>query len=332
MELLERLAALIGIPASERPARIGAARREAAEALARTASLGLTLLARTDGRYPALLSEVVDPPLALWADGDVSLLGRPSVAIVGSRRASTIGLEIARRLAAGLAEAGLVVVSGMALGIDGAAHRAALEAGGPTIAVLGSGADTPYPRQHADLKHAIARHGVVVTEFPPGTRPFASHFPLRNRIISGLSLATVVVEASERSGSLITARGALEQGREVLAVPGNALSGSYRGAHALIKDGAGLVETVEDVLAAIGWAASETSGRKPVSNLLTDGQLSVDMPVGQPMTADELALRTGRPVAEWLAELGVLELEGQVVRTTGGLFVRLDGPATNRKR
>ena len=183
----------------------------------------------------------------------VDTLGRPSVAVVGARAASPTGQRIGYELGRDLALAGLVVVSGLARGVDGAAHAGALDGGGRTVAVLGCGVDVVYPRQHGALAARVAAQGVIVSEFPPGTEPRPSHFPLRNRIISGLSRAVVVVEASEQSGSLITAQMALEQGRDVLAVPGTWPAGRYRGCHALIKDGARLVETVEDVLEEIGW-------------------------------------------------------------------------------
>ena len=173
-----------------------------------------------DDRYPSLLRHIPDPPIVLWCRGTKGLDRRPMVSIVGSRNASPDGLSVARRLARELAEAGIGIVSGMARGIDGAAHRGAIEAVGFTVAVLGSGVDVPYPRSHRRLWEEIGTSGMVVSEYLPGTPPLAHHFPLRNRIISGLSEATVVVEASERSGSLITARSALDQGRDVLAVPG----------------------------------------------------------------------------------------------------------------
>jgi DNA processing protein len=176
-----------------------------------------------------------------------------------------------------------------------------------------------YPRQHQQLAQEVRQHGCLVSELPPGTAPFPRHFPLRNRIISGLSLAVVVVEAAERSGSLITARAALEQGRDVLAVPGAVVSGCHRGCHALIKDGAGLVESADDVLSALGWSGLEPaggSGRAP--------GLAGKMVPGEPVSVDELADQVGRPAPDVLAELAVLEVDGVVARIAGGLFVRLD--------
>jgi DNA processing protein len=241
------------------------------------------------------------------------------VAVVGSRRPSAASLLLARRLGRDLARAGLVVVSGLALGIDAAAHEGALEGEGQTVAVLGAGADVVYPRRNGELRARIVRTGCLVSELPPGTPPLARHFPLRNRIISGLSLAVVVVEAAERSGSLITARMALEQGRDVLAVPGSVVSGCHQGCHALIKDGAGLVETASDVLEALGWTTPRVPGAsRPVAGLLGS------MRPGVSMSLDDIAAEAGRPAGELLAELGTLEVAGRVARIGGGLFVRLD--------
>jgi DNA processing protein len=275
-----------------------------------------------DARYPAWLAQIVDPPIVLWTRGDLSILSRASVAVVGSRRPSAVGLMVAERLAAGLARAGLVVTSGLATGIDGAAHRGALDGGGATVAVLGCGVDVTYPRTHAALATAVAAGGCLVSEFPPGTPPRTHHFPLRNRIISGLSRATVVVEAAERSGSLITARMALEQGRGVGAVPGPVLSGCHKGCHALIKDGARLVETVEDVLDEIGWRPDDR-GAQADKPLFGNGLIGC-MPAGTPMTIDEIARRAGFAGPAILVAIAELELTGRVRRQAGGYFVRLD--------
>jgi DNA processing protein len=309
-------------------ARFAVLRHRAHGALANARSLGVDVVTVLDATYPSRLRNIPDPPIALWTVGCPDALGGPAVAIVGSRRATPTGLAVSRRLSLELATAGVTVVSGLARGIDGAAHRGALDAAGRTVAVLGNGLDVAYPREHHELMAAIQALGCVMSEFPPGARPEARHFPLRNRIISGLSLAVVVVEASEKSGSLITARAALEQGRDVLAVPGSVASGTYRGCHALIKDGARLVETVDDILEEIGRPGQEllprTSSNKqrPVNNL--DRFLRAD----EPVSVDELAVRSGRPAAECLADLTLLEVSGFVARTTGGGFVKLDGPAT----
>jgi DNA processing protein len=200
--------------------------------------------------YPQALRDLTDAPPVLWALGDLSLLHRPMVALVGARNASSLGLRMARKLAAGLAAAGYVVVSGLARGIDAAAHEAALTAGG-TVAVQAGGVDVIYPPENAALAGEIGRAGLRLSEMPPGEQPLARHFPMRNRLISGLSRAVVVVEAAARSGSLITARDALDQGREVMAVPGHPLDARAAGCNLLIREGAVLVRGVEDVLEAL---------------------------------------------------------------------------------
>ena len=285
-----------------------------------------------DPEYPTALAAIHDPPPQLWIDGPVDGLRAAAVAIVGSRAASPYGLEVARRLGADLARRGVVVVSGMARGIDAAAHRGALEAGGPTIAVLGCGVDVVYPREHAALAGAIREIGALVSEFPPGTPPYKGHFPQRNRIISGLALAVVVVEAAKGSGSLITAEFAMEQGRAVLAVPGNVLGGRNAGAHALLRDGAKLVECADDILEEIpkgigdwglgirGGRESETPGstsHDPVLRRMIDGD-SYDL--------DELSDLSGLDRVKLLPRLLELELAGAVRRIEGGRFVRFRGP------
>ncbi len=253
----------------------------------------------------------------LWTRGSVDVFERPCVAIVGARAASPYGLSVAERLAADLAAAGLVVVSGMARGVDSAAHRGALDASGATVAVLGSGIDVIYPPEHAPLADAIAATGLLVSELVPGTPPLPIFFPLRNRIISGLSRAVVVIEAGERSGSLITARMALEQGRDVLAVPGNVLSGRNRGAHGLLRDGAKIVESADDILEELGMGALAPSAPSPMA----DPILACLVP-GEPSDLDEISERTGLSATRLLARLFELELQGAVSRVGGGRFVR----------
>ncbi len=331
---LEVLAARLGVGAEGRRHEIERARGLARQVCDAASTAGLTALTVQEADYPELLRQIVDPPLVLWVKGDPAALGAPAVAIVGARAATPAGLSVARRLGQDLASAGLVVVSGLARGADGAAHSGALDAGGRTVAVLGCGADVVYPPEHAELARHIAARGAIVSELWPGAPPLAHHFPLRNRIISGLVRAVVVVEASEKSGSLITARAALDQGRDVLAVPGSVASGRYRGSHALIKDGARLVETVEDVLDELKWplvtaqarAAAGSPAGLPDDNLLQESELERAMAPGEPYTVDELARHSGRPAATLLAELGALELSGRVSRSAGGAFVRLDGP------
>jgi len=212
-----------------RHAMVANARVWARKALARAAAGHLDLLPYFAPDYPVALHTIADPPIVLWATGDPSVFHPDTVAIVGSRRATPAGLDVARRLAADLAAEGLVIVSGMARGVDAAAHVGALEGGGRTVAVLGCGVDVVYPPEHASLAARIRNSGIVISELPPGMPPYAHHFPLRNRIISGLARAVVVIEASDKSGSLITARAALDQNREVLAVPGTVGSGRSKG-------------------------------------------------------------------------------------------------------
>ncbi len=321
---IARLAGALGIPDAERAARIAAAGKRAEEAVTNAARAGLVAVPWYDERYPPLLRELIDPPIVLWLKGRWDVLHVPAIAIVGARNATPTGLRVAREIAGGLAAAGLTIVSGLARGIDAAAHHGALEAQGTTAAVLGCGADEVYPPENAALSSDVARSGALVSEFLPGTRPLAHHFPLRNRIVSGLARAVVVIEASDRSGSLITARTALEQGRDVFAVPGNVLSGASRGCHALIKDGAGLVETVTDVLNALGWAPSGPTVSEKDGKSLEISDLERQMAVGESYVLDELAAKTGRAAGDILAELSGLELAGRVQRLPGGNFARLD--------
>jgi DNA processing protein len=327
-DYLDQLAGLIGLSGSSKTHAVAMARQRAREALAAADGQKLTLIPYSDRSYPPLLWHIPDPPIALWVRGDPAALSEPSVAIVGSRDATPVGLAVARKIGREVAEAGLTVVSGMARGIDAAAHTGALDAGGRTVAVLGCGADVVYPWGHRALADSVTAAGAIVSELPPGSPPLPHHFPLRNRIISGLSKGVVVVEATERSGSLITARAALEQGRDVLAVPGAIASGKHRGCHGLIKDGARLVETVEDILEQVGWlrpggggcGGREASGDKS----LCYNDLSTLMAAGEPYELEDLVERTGRTVPELLAELADLELSGKVTRMVGGGFVRLD--------
>jgi DNA processing protein len=259
----------------------------------------------------------------LWYRGELAALRGPAVAIVGSRAASVAALEIAGKLAEDLAARGAVIVSGLARGVDSAAHEGALRAG-RTMAVLGSGVDRLYPREHDGLAHRIAEHGLVLSEYPPGTPPLAFHFPMRNRLISGLSRGVIVVEASEQSGSLITAACALQQGREVMAVPGNVLGGRNRGAHALIRDGATIVESAADVLETLGWGTQRqwvTASSEHAVEVPRDPLLAVMRP-GESYDLDHLSACTHSSGADLLARLLTLELEGSVRRTAAGGFMR----------
>ena len=228
--------------------------------------------------YPPRLATIFDPPPVLWVAGNPDVLAEPAVAMVGSRTATPYALEVGRHLGLELARRGIVVVSGLARGVDSATHRGALDAGGCTMAILGSGADVIYPAEHRALARDIVRGGAIASELPPGTPPRRHHFPLRNRLISGVSLAVVVIEASERSGSLITACAALEQGREVMVVPGSVLSGRNRGSHALLRDGAKIVESVDDILEDLQFAPGSGSTSLPLAQGRTDPILGAMTP------------------------------------------------------
>lgn len=302
---------------------LGQAARQAVRRLRRAGQHGLVPLVFGAPGYPPLLAAIPDPPPVLWCRGRPAALEAPAVAIVGSRTGSSYAREVAARLGADLAARGVAVVSGLARGIDAAAHRGALAAGGVTIAVLGCGADIVYPPEHAPLLAQLAAQGGAVSEFAPGTPPRPFHFPRRNRIISGLTLAVVVVEASERSGSLITARCAAEQGREVMAVPGNVLSGRCRGGHALIKDGAKVVETVDDILEEIRPQVGmrDDAGRRPPQPHEARGLLRW-MDRGESYDLDELAGLSGLNRSVLSTQVLELELDGRITRLDGGRFSR----------
>jgi DNA processing protein len=265
--------------------------------------------------FPALLAQIPNPPQELWLRGDLSICDRPAVAVVGARAASRGGMAMASAIAGDLARAGILVVSGLARGIDSAAHVAALDAGGKTVAVLGTGIDVVYPPEHRELTERIARDGLLITEFWPGTAPEVSHFPRRNRIISGLSRGVVVVEAAEKSGSLITARLAADQGREVMVVPGPVLGGRNRGAHALIRDGAKLVESAVDILQELGL---ESASRLSLPRRSPEGEGGESVE----FTVDDIAQQLELPAGEALARLLEWELTGEIRRVGSGRFVR----------
>src|SRR5687768_14270183 len=299
---------------------------ESARAIrARAAADGIHVLAWNDPRLPAALLAIADCPPAVWYRGAVECFDAPAVAVVGSRAASQVALETAQRLGAELAARGVAVVSGLARGVDSAAHRGALTTG-RTIAVLGSGLDRIYPAEHAGLARDISAAGLVLSEYPPGTPPLPFHFPMRNRLISGLSRAVVVIEASDKSGSLITAACALEQGRDVMAVPGNVLSGRNRGGHALIRDGAKIVESADDIVAELGWgpappAASHAGITASESAVSTDPVLR-RMETGHLYDLDQLAGASGLDACRLLPRLADLELRGFIKRVGGGRFMR----------
>lgn len=285
----------------------------------------VSLLTPDDSRYPPLLRHIPDPPPQLYVRGDPAHLQSPMLAMVGARRASAAGLKAAASLAASASDAGLTVCSGLALGIDAASHRAALDAGGDTVAVMGTGIDTIYPRRNRGLGEQIASAGCLVTEFHPGDPPRPAHFPQRNRIISGLSLGVVVVEGALRSGSLITARTAAEQGREVFALPwSNGHTGGSGCLH-LLREGAKMVQGIEDVLEELGpMYAALASSRAPAAPAAEHREREepellaligdTEVPV------DDLARLSGLPVADLLARLSALELAGTVRRGASGYY------------
>jgi DNA processing protein len=288
--------------------------------------------------YPPALARIEDPPLALFVHGDVDCLWRPALALVGSRAATAGGRDNARHFARSFCRAGLVVTSGLAAGIDAAAHEAALASGGQTVAVLGTGPDRPYPASHARLLLQVSEQGAVVSEHPPGTPPRAAHFPGRNRIIAGLSLGTVVVEAAERSGALITARLAAEAGREVFALPGSIHQPLARGCHRLIREGAQLVETPEEVLAGVAALAGHWARELVPAGAGADRPAAVPSSASadhhtlwkalefDPIPMDALVERTGLTAAVLSSMLLCMELDGRVAvehgryarRSTGG--------------
>jgi DNA processing protein len=280
-----------------------------------------------DPRYPPLLLDSADPPLLLYVRGRIELLQAPAVAVVGSRNPTPQGLENARAFAAHLSQSGWVVVSGLALGIDGAAHEGALAGGAGTIAVVGTGLDGVYPTRHRALTRRIAAHGLVLSEFAIGTPALPENFPIRNRIIAGLARGTLVVEAAVQSGSLITARLAVEAGREVFAIPGSIHSPQARGCHALIKQGAKLVDSAADILdelpplpgaaATVARTSASATGAARKDPLLE--ALGFD-----PIGLDALIARTGQSAAELSARLLDLELAGCVARLPGQLFQRVE--------
>lgn len=312
----EALAAL-----DSRPVRDAVAR-----ALDWASAAGHHVITLADDSYPRLLLEIADPPPLLYAAGAPQLLNRPSLAVVGSRNATPQGERNAESFAQALSDAGMTIISGLALGIDAAAHRGGLAGSGSTIAVLGTGIDTVYPRRNAQLAEHIAQRGLLLTEFALGTSPAASNFPRRNRLISGLAQGCLVVEAALASGSLITARTAADQGREVFALPGSIHSPLSKGCHALIKTGAKLVESADDILAELG-------GFRPSGFASTTADAGSTSPgllehMGHdPVDVDWLCNRAGMSAEQVSSELLRLELDGRITSLPGGLYQRLEkGP------
>jgi DNA processing protein len=295
----------------------GEPRRAAADEIRRAEGRGAGLVPLDAPNYPALLRQIYDPPLVLW------VLGRlqggeagPTVALVGTRAASPQGRSLARGMARDLAAAGASIVSGLARGIDTAAHEGALDGGGRTLAVLGSGVDRVYPPENEDLAGRVATDGAVVSELPLGTPPLAGHFPRRNRIIAGLSEAVVVVEAPKRSGALVTARLALDEGRDVFAVPGHPASASSFGSNGLIRDGAVLVRDARDVAEGMGLCLEVVGASEPADVVLRILERDV------PLSLDQIRERCGRSTAELVSQLSVLELDDRVRRLPGALYVK----------
>lgn len=291
---------------------------------------GVGVLTLTCAGYPRLLREIHDPPPILYLRGDPAVLRQPGLAIVGSRKASPAGLRAAAEFAAQACQRGFAVVSGLALGVDGAAHRGALEAGGPTIAVMATGIDRIYPYRHRQLAAFISEQGCLLTEQPPGAKPIAGRFPKRNRIISGLSVGTLVVEAATRSGSLITARMALEQGREVFAIPHSLYHPGGSGCLKLLSEGAGLALSMEDITATTGSLCALTPAVRSLKGTVSGEQqqaLSAELnmvlqAVGwEPVGLEDLTGRLALPAAELLGALSELEVSGRVARM-GASYVR----------
>jgi len=290
---------------------------------------GISIVSDVDPNYPRLLNEIHNPPAILFMHGDVADDDAMAIAIVGARHATNYGLRQAERLAGGLARSGFTVVSGLARGIDAAAHRGALSAGGRTLAVLASGVLNIYPPEHKGLADEVRNAGAVISENPPHSEPMSGAFPQRNRIITGLSLGVIVVEAAERSGALISARHAMEQGREVFAVPGRVDSRMSRGCHRLIRDGAKLVECVEDVLEELGplvEATPRSDGRvvhHPAELKLNEQERQVLDSIGvDPTTIDKVVENSRLPVHRVLSTISVLEMRRLIRRVSGNSVAR----------
>ncbi len=339
-EALRRLLSALGGPQQVLAARRGELARHVGDALAAsiteydaTAALSGAgawladpandIVTLADTRYPRQLLQIPDPPPLLHVKGRVELLSRPALAIVGSRNATAQGMANAEAFARSLSDAGLTIVSGLALGVDAAAHRGGLAGSASSVAVLGTGADIVYPARNRALAHELAAGGALVSEFPLGMKPLAGNFPRRNRVISGLALGCLVVEAAADSGSLITARLAAEQGREVFAIPGSIHSPLAKGSHALIQQGAKLVESARDILEELRMGAP--SAPAPVPAMVTDPRARrlLDALGQEPCDRDTLVARSALPVAEIGALLTQLELDGLVATLPGGLVQRL---------
>ena len=301
------------------------AEKEIDAGLSWAAVAGNHIVTLADAEYPRALLDQADPPLLLYAKGRLDLLNQPAISIVGSRNATRQGEANAEAFAEALSQAGMTVVSGLALGIDAAAHRGALKGSGSTIAVIGTGPDRIYPARNQDMARTIAEQGLIVSEFPVGMPPLAANFPRRNRVIAGLGLGCLVVEAAERSGSLITARLAAEAGREVFAIPGSIHSPLSRGCHALIRQGAKLVESAQDILEEFSFSPRVTDRMAKQSQSAGIDDTPLLSALGHdPCGLDELIERTGLTADRVLAMLMALELDGRVAQLPGGLYQRFN--------
>ena len=311
-------------------------RDKAAREIEELARLGGQALCLTDERYPTLLRETYDPPIVIYCLGDISAaFTQPCVAVVGSRRCSTYGRNVAEKLSREIAERGITIVSGLARGVDSAAHRGALEGRGLTVGVMGTGLDSVYPKENRKLAERILEKGALITEFPLATPPVSQNFPFRNRVISGVSLGVMVVEAAERSGSLITARLAFEQGRDVFAVPGNITSGKSFGPNYLIKDGAKLVQTWRDVIEELpadikATILSAERGESRVKQLVIDDvalseserKLMKMLSADEPVHIDHLISKSGLSLGDLMGALLQLEMTDRIRQLPGKSFVK----------
>jgi DNA processing protein len=291
---------------------------------------GASVITLDDADYPPLLRELPDAPPVLFVKGTLLDADRWAVAFVGTRRATAYGREVTRQLVASLAGAGITIVSGLALGIDAAAHKAALDAGGRTIAVLGCGIDRVYPPEHRKLAADIVNNGALITEFPLGTEPEGKNFPVRNRLISGLSLGVVVVEAPLNSGALLTADFAAEQGRDVFAVPGNVTSPASAGTNRLIQNGAKLVVSADDILDELNLTRTTVETQTQVRQIAPDSPLEAALAAlleDEPLHIDDLVERSGLPITVVSSTLALMELKGMVQRQEGMTYARAQGGA-----
>ncbi|WP_244269700.1 DNA-processing protein DprA [Caldanaerovirga acetigignens] len=288
----------------------------------RIKKLGAKIITIEDEEYPRLLAEIYDPPVVLYVLGEASALNMESIAIVGTRKPTSYGQKVAEQIAGELAEFNINVVSGMARGIDSFAHKGALKAGGPTTAVLGCGIDVVYPPENHELMKKIIKYGCVITSFPANSKPLPSNFPARNRIISGMTRGTLVVEAAEKSGSLITADFALEQGRDVFAVPGSVFSPYSRGTHKLIKQGAKLVECANDILEELNFRKNDSAEIKELDLTLEESEV-LEVIDYTPVNIEFIVQKTNKPPGEINAVITRLQLKNMITLLPGGYVMKI---------